>query len=184
MPDDPRTTPSGATSPMGTLRLERGGWTLHYERLLAHPREKVWRALTESEHLRHWMPADIVGERRAGAALELPFWPEHVERYDIEQPVMDGEILVWDPPSVFEFTWDVDRLRFELSAVPEGTQLRFTTWLRDPDAPTEGAAAGYHTCLDELAALLDGSPLTPLVDVDVALLEQRYALAMRRSDDS
>jgi uncharacterized protein YndB with AHSA1/START domain len=166
---------------MGDLRLDGEGWVLRYERLLAHPPQKVWRALTESEHLRHWMPADIIGERHAGAHLTMPFWPEHVERYSIAEPVMDGEILVWDPPSVFELTWDVDRLRFELDPTPEGTRLRFTTWLRDQATPPEGAAAGYHACLDQLVALLDGEQLTSLVDVDVDELEQRYATMVRRA---
>ncbi len=63
--------------------------------------------------LRHWMPCDIVGERRAGAKLELPFWPENVEGYHLEDdPVLYGEIEVWDPPRRFDWTWDGDRLSF------------------------------------------------------------------------
>ncbi|WP_432420569.1 SRPBCC domain-containing protein [Nocardia carnea] len=48
--------------------------------MLAHPPAKVWRALTESEHLRHWFPADILGERRAGAEVRFRLWPESVEQ--------------------------------------------------------------------------------------------------------
>ena len=73
---------------MATLLEADGQVGLRYVRRLAHPPEKVWRALTESEHLRHWLPCDIVGERRAGAPIELPFWPEHVESYGIEDPVL------------------------------------------------------------------------------------------------
>ncbi len=68
---------------LGTVREEDGRYVVSFERHLRHPREKVWRAITESEHLAHWMPCDIVGDRRAGGTIELPFWPAHVERYGI-----------------------------------------------------------------------------------------------------
>ena len=86
--------------PMGTVLHDSERWGLRYERLLRHPPEKVWAGLTESEHLKHWMPCDIVGERKEGADIELPFWPAQVERYAIEEPVLYGKILVWDPYEV------------------------------------------------------------------------------------
>lgn len=160
---------------LGTLRVDGGEWSLRFERRLPHPPDKVWRAITESAHLEHWLPADIVGERRAGASIRLPFWPQHQERYGSELPVLDGRILVWDPPSVFEWTWDVDRLRFELEPAAGGTLLRFTTWLHDPGTPNEGTAAGYHVCFDLLEAELDGVPRTLPPDAEIEVLERRYA---------
>jgi uncharacterized protein YndB with AHSA1/START domain len=102
---------------MGTVLHRDERWGLRYERLLRDPPEKVWAGLTESEHLRHWMPCDIVGERKEGADIELPFWPAQVERYAIEESVLYGKILVWDPYEAFEWTWDTDVLRWELEAV-------------------------------------------------------------------
>jgi uncharacterized protein YndB with AHSA1/START domain len=168
------TTPD---QPLGDVLRDGDRRGLRYERRLGHPPEKVWRALTESEHLQHWMPADIVGERRAGASIELPFWPAQVERYEIEEPVLHGEIRVWDPPSVFEWTWDTDLLRWELAPHGDGgTLLTFTTWLGDPgDETTTGTAAGYHVCLDQLVELLDRGSVAPLEDADVAALEAIYA---------
>ena len=40
---------------------------LRFVRVYPHPVERVWRALTESDQLRYWLPCDIVGERRPGA---------------------------------------------------------------------------------------------------------------------
>jgi uncharacterized protein YndB with AHSA1/START domain len=166
--------------PMGTVLNDDGRWGVRYERTLRHPPEKVWRALTESEHLRHWMPTDIVGERRAGAPIELPFWPAQVERYTIEEPVLHGEIRVWDPPAVFEWTWDTDVLRWELTPTDEGTLLTFTTRLGDGKADTAwGAAAGYHICLDQLIDLLDDGEVGPLEDRTVSRWEERYRDAVR-----
>ena len=58
---------------------------LRFVRRFAHPVERVWAAITESDQLRFWMPCDIVGERRAGADVTLPFWPAAVEKYQLEE---------------------------------------------------------------------------------------------------
>jgi uncharacterized protein YndB with AHSA1/START domain len=162
-------------APLGTVRRDGGQWVLRYERRLAHPVEKVWRAITESEHLRHWLPCDLVGERHQGATLVLPFWPAHVERYGIEDPVLHGEIRVWQPPSVFEWTWDTDVLRWELEPDADGTVLTLTaTVAGGTDGGPAGTAAGYHVCLVNLVELLDSGTAPPLVDADVATWNQAY----------
>ena len=56
---------------LGSLTRQGDRWMLTFTRRLAHPREKVWRAVTEPEHLAAWYPQEIVGERRAGAPLRL-----------------------------------------------------------------------------------------------------------------
>jgi uncharacterized protein YndB with AHSA1/START domain len=163
---------------MGEVLRDGDRVGLRFVRRLAHPPAKVWRALTESEDLRHWLPVDIVGERRAGARIELPFWPEVVpeaERHGMAE-AMTGEIRVWEPERLLEYTWDVDVLRFELQATDDGTRLTFTTWLagEQPEG-FEGTAAGYHVCLDSLTELLDtGAPPPSLVEVDHAPLVERY----------
>ncbi len=65
---------------------------------LRHPREKVWRAITEPEHLDVWFPTSIDGDRAAGAPLKFVFpFPD--------APVMEGTMLAYDPPSTIEFEW-------------------------------------------------------------------------------
>ena len=75
---------------LGTLARQGDRWTLTFTRKLAHPREKVWRAVTEPEHLAVWYPQEIVGERKAGAALR--FVSSAGDGYD-------GQMLVFDPPA-------------------------------------------------------------------------------------
>jgi len=58
-----------ARADLGTLSREGDRWKLTFVRPLPHTPEKVWRAVTEPEHLAAWYPQEIVGERRAGAAL-------------------------------------------------------------------------------------------------------------------
>jgi uncharacterized protein YndB with AHSA1/START domain len=160
---------------MGTVIRDGGQRGLRYQRRLFHSPEKVWRAITESEHLRHWFPADIVGERRRGAAIELPFWPATIDKHPMKETLLHGEIRVWQPPAVFEWTWDADVLRWELKAIEGGTLLTFTTWLGDPDSNVVNTAAGYHVCLDHLVLLLDHGSAPALMDADVAPVERRYA---------
>lgn len=169
---------------MGTVLREGGRWGLRFRRRLAHPVSTVWRAITESEHLRHWMPTDVVGERRTGAAIELPFWREFVEKYRLyQQKTMRGRIRAWEPPRLFEWTWDIDALRFELEAVGDRTTLTFTTWLggQDPETASK-SAAGYHACLARLAELLDtGSIESPLIEADPKDWERKYARAVNEA---
>lgn len=168
------------TGPMGEVLRDGERTGLRYVRLLRHSPEKVWRALTESDGLRHWFPTDIVGERAVGARLSLPFWPEGLELASTTEAieemgvdpgsyVSEGELRVWDPPRTFEFTWGMDGrteltdlLRFELEPTENGTRLTFTTWLGGPTGNTD-TAVGWHVCLDQLAGLLD-SPESPTDD--------------------
>ncbi|MBO3086862.1 SRPBCC domain-containing protein [Cellulomonas dongxiuzhuiae] len=147
---------------LGTVLRDEDRCGLRFVRTFPHPQETVWAALTESRHLRHWFPADLVGERRPGSALRLPFWPEHVARYAIADAVVDGTVQAWDPPSRASWTWGGDLLVFELEEADDGTRLTFTTWLAPTSAEdVTGTAAGYHVCLDLLEALLAGRPQPP-----------------------
>lgn len=170
---------AGADRPMGEVTREGERWVLRYERELRHAPEKVWRAITESEHLRNWLPCDLVGERREGAALELPFWPEHLDAYaeshGIEQEVLRGEIRRWEPPRLFEWTWDTDVLRWELHATGTGTRLVLTTWVAGGPDVAAGVAAGYHVCLDELHDVLDHGKEGPIDGSAAERWESRYA---------
>lgn len=150
---------------------------LEFVRTLRHPVEKVWRAITDREHLRSWLPCDIIGDRREGARLQLPFWPEVTAKFDFEDPGLTGVVRVWDPPRVFEWSWDTDIVRFELAAQGRDTVLRLTTWVSDQTAGVVSTAAGYHVCLDHLRRLLDSGDAPSVATSDPTALEDSYAAA-------
>jgi uncharacterized protein YndB with AHSA1/START domain len=133
---------------------------LRFERWLAHPPAKVWRAITDPAEAAHWFPALIETELEVGARMRFTF-PE-VAPVD---GTSEGEILELDPPKVYAFRWKVDVLRFELVAEGAGTRLVFTQTISDDGwaAPlTAGrSAAGWDVCLDALAAQLDDQPYEP-----------------------
>ncbi len=161
--------------PLGEILRDGDTIGLRFERVLHHPPERVWRALTDSDQLVHWLPVDIVGERREGAPLELPFWPPVVDKYQIAEATTPGRILVWDPPRTFSWMWDRDTLIFELFPIEHGTRLRLTTWVVDTTAGVDKTAAGYHVCLDQLVSLLDTGDPAPFVDQDPSGYEAIYA---------
>jgi uncharacterized protein YndB with AHSA1/START domain len=131
----------------GQLENGNGTWRLRFTRTLPHSQEKVWRALTEPEHLEAWFPTTIEGELEAGAALR--FRHRHADL-----PPMEGEMLACDPPSLLEFTWGDDTLRFSLEPDGAGTRLTLVDTLEElGKAARDGA--GWHTCLDQLAYHLD-----------------------------
>ncbi len=165
--------------PLGTIsRGDDDRWVLRYERRLDHPRRRSGARSPSPSTCATGCPRTWWASGVQGATLELPFWPETIERYGdrIDGPtVMHGEIRVWEPPSVFEWTWDVDLLRWELDPAGDGTHLTFTTWLGDPEIDAIDPAAGYHFCLDQLAELLDRGSTTKPDDAAIERRQREYA---------
>ena len=93
----------------GRLDQVAGRWRLRFSRTISHPPEKVWRALTEPEHLAAWFPTTVDGERAVGAALRFTFPGE-------EAPPFEGRMLTYDWPSTLEFTWGRRRPAFRAPA--------------------------------------------------------------------
>jgi uncharacterized protein YndB with AHSA1/START domain len=140
------------TDDMGRLARRGDRWELTFDRRLPHPPEKVFAALTEPEHLAAWFPSAITGERAVGAKLRFEF------RDGADGPPIEGEMLAWDPPRLVEFSWGDDTLRFELAPDGDGTRLTFVDTFAEGGKAARDAA-GWHTCLDLLAAEVAGAPL-------------------------
>jgi uncharacterized protein YndB with AHSA1/START domain len=140
------------TVEFGTLeRRPDGTSVLRYRRRLAHPQDRVWRALTEDAHLAEWFPTTIEGTRVAGAPLRFSFREGEGEPFD-------GEMLVFEAPDMMELRWADDVLRFELAPDGSGCVLDLTvTFGEYAKAARDGA--GWHVCLEQLGYVCDGAPL-------------------------
>ena len=125
---------------------------LTFTRLLPHPPEKVWRAVTEAEHQAAWFPQRIEGEWEVGATLRF-----HTS--DDPADAFEGELVAFEPPTLVELTWGEDRLRIELRRDGDGTRLTLTDTFGELGKAARDAA-GWHECLDRLAADLDRDSLT------------------------
>jgi uncharacterized protein YndB with AHSA1/START domain len=135
----------------GKLASLDGRWELRFVRPLAHPVDKVWRAVTEPSGLAAWFPFDIEGPREAGAPLRFVF-------REGEGAAFEGVMVEFDPPSVMELRWEDDEtLRLEVA--PSGTGCVLTLINRfDEVGKAARDAAGWHECLDALECFLAGSP--------------------------
>jgi uncharacterized protein YndB with AHSA1/START domain len=133
------------------LETVGGKPVLRFERTVKHPPAKVWRAITESEQLAAWFPAEVQLDLTPGAAMRFTF-PD-------QAPVdgtSTGEVLEVDPPRLFSFRWKTDVLRFELSPSGDGCLIRFSQVIGGGRIAAGRNAIGWDVCLDALDALLDG----------------------------
>lgn len=140
----------------GTLIKDGRRYTMRFERELAHPPEKVWRAITEREFLRQWFPCDIEGGWEPGAMLKFTFPDEFADMVADEDT--RGEVLTVDPGRLLEFRWGRDSvLRMELEPAPAGCRFVLSDTLTDGSILARDAA-GWEYCIHNLVLVLDGSP--------------------------
>jgi uncharacterized protein YndB with AHSA1/START domain len=133
----------------GTYDIVDDRQALTFERRLAHPVERVWRAVTDPDELAHWFPSAVSGDVTPGGRLTFAF-PDG-------DMTLDGEVVELEPQRRFAFTFGDDVLRIELDPAGDGCVLRFTC-LFDDSARAARDAAGWHVCLDLLEAHLGGAP--------------------------
>jgi uncharacterized protein YndB with AHSA1/START domain len=134
----------------GQLEQTDAGPRLRFTRRLAHPRDKVWRAITEPEHLQAWFPDTIVVERwEVGAPLRFEPAAGMADPFD-------GEVRAVDPPRLLEFSWGPDVIRIELADDGGATELTLLDTIEEVGKAARDGA-GWHVCLDQLEHHLDGA---------------------------
>lgn len=140
-----------------SLRTEDGRAALRIERSLAHPPEKVWRALTEPSHLNQWFPFDVEPELAVGGTI----------RFEDKAggPPTSGVITELQPPRVIAYSWGDDHLRWELLPAEAGCVLVLTHTVADLYG-SASFATGWHACIDALEQVLAGRPVEVPVDMD------------------
>ncbi|MBA9083761.1 uncharacterized protein YndB with AHSA1/START domain [Fontibacillus solani] len=122
------------------------GYIATFERSLKHPMQQVWPFLTDNEKLQQWFPELSVDELIEGGIIRFDMGDGSFE---------EMTILELKPLSVLEYTWDKDRVRFELTETPNGCKLVLVEKLARITDHTPRDLAGWHVCLNVIAALLD-----------------------------
>lgn len=133
----------------GSLCTADGRPSLRFERRLSHPPEKVWQAITKSEELSRWFPADLQGNRTSGGKIRIV-------SFTGQFPPAVGKFTAYEPPRLLEYTWGNEILRWELRPGKAGCVLVFTNVL-DDNAVSIGRAdiaSAWHACLDVLDFVL------------------------------
>ena len=151
------------------------GWVLVVARDLRHPPAAVWAALTEPEQLVAWAP--FTAGRDLGATGDATL--TMIDGVDGERMDLAVTVIRAEPPTLLEYTWGSDDLRWELTATGGGTRLTLRHRVGSR-ADVAKAAAGWHLCFDVLERLLAGDPVPPVRGRDAlehgwAALHDRYA---------
>jgi uncharacterized protein YndB with AHSA1/START domain len=134
--------------------------TIVFRRLLAHPIQDVWEAITEPSQIEVWFLAKVTRETSQGGNLVMEH-PNGVRA--------TGRVLEWQPPRMYEHEWNLTPgpnrpdgefsiVRWELTPAEGGTLLVLTH--RKLTRPTaEVFARGLRVFLDRLSAHLGGAPM-------------------------
>jgi uncharacterized protein YndB with AHSA1/START domain len=162
--------------PEGTSIDDGAYATLTFRRVYRHTPAHVWEAIATPEGLRGWLLCSEVRiEPRAGGTIEMVSGPAGYRS--------TGKILVWDPPRVLEYEWNVAPVpemprgeraifRYELTPAGDATHL-LVTYRRISTQTARGFLPGLHAFLDRLEAQLDGRPLPDWL-ARFAALQPRY----------
>ena len=149
-----------APGPAGGAQVRKDGekWTLILVRELRHSPAKVWRALTEPEHLREWAPFDADGTLdTVGSRVKLTW---------VGTPApIETTVTRADAPSLLEF----GDLRFELESLDGGTRL--TLWHSIDRRFVAWGAAGWHICFEVLTQVLSGIAVARIAGADAVKSE-------------
>lgn len=134
--------------------------TVTVERAIAHPPEKLWRALTQPHLIAEWL-------------MNNDFSPEIGHRFQLRGEwggVLDCEVLEIEPYQTLSYSWNFAHddpayalesvVTFTLTPTPTGTLLRMeqTGFRPDQKQAFGGAKLGWQQFLaklEELAARLD-----------------------------
>ena len=156
----------------GTIEQRDGRVTFRYRRLLNHPIDRVWRAITDPAELSEWLGAKAELDLRVGGVYALV---HRAPDGSSEQRVED-KIVRLEPPRLFEHTFWLELnpsalVTWELTPTETGTRLDLTHAVDLADLKAAGQlaggadivtimsrnGAGWHRILDLLGAELDGT---------------------------
>ncbi|MBZ4222354.1 SRPBCC family protein [Bacillus wiedmannii] len=120
---------------------------VQFERYFSYSIEEVWSVLTENSKLKKWMSNLQIESLKTGGIIKFD--------------MMDGsfiniDILECQVNSVLEFTWDKDRVRFEIHKEESGTLLLLKEYIHVVTDHTPKDIAGWHICLNLFSSVLEG----------------------------
>jgi uncharacterized protein YndB with AHSA1/START domain len=147
--------------PLAPVECETAGDhpTLVFVKDLRHPPERVWAALTDPAELSAWAP--YTSDRNLGQVGDaILTMIDNESSLDLAATITRSE-----PPTLLEYSWGTDVLRWELAAMGTGTRLTLRHTVQSVDMVPK-VAAGWHLCLVVAERLLDGRPIPPIRGAD------------------
>lgn len=156
------------TAANGEIRKTGDGYEIVFVRRLKKPIEKVWAALTLPERIADWFAnMRFIPDARLGARVELRF--DEDPSYEMTR----GEVVAFDPPRLFAWTWAEDDqpgsvIRYELAPDGDGCVLTFS-WSGKKTQYLSSSAAGWQVFLDGLEGATEGIRTPGSMEREMAL---------------
>lgn len=141
---------------------------LLFKRHLPHSVDRVWAAITNSEDLSQWFPCQLEIEPREGGLVTFTFEGE---------PPEESRVAEFDPPHVIAYVWSGEHLRWTIEPDGDGSILRLSNTIIDPDWMPR-TAAGWDTCIEVLRAVLAGEPFDHITGPDETEIESYRKMLM------
>ncbi len=164
--NEKRSKESTNTTSKGTIIVEGKYGTIKFERRLKHPKEMVWKAITDQKEIFRWLPdykGTFDGYKSGTIDLLNVVSGSHVT----------GKVLVFDLYHIFEHEWHISPNQM----FPEGEPESFIRWDLKPNGDSDTLlivthnhltkstaltfAPGWHAYLDRLEAILDNQVPPP-----------------------
>jgi uncharacterized protein YndB with AHSA1/START domain len=130
--------------------------SLVIEREIAHPPEKIWRALTQGALIEEWLMKNdfqpVIGHRFSFRSTPVPGW----------DGVIDSEVLVIEPNSRLSYSWGtmgtMSVVTWTLTPTKAGTHLRMeqTGFRSEQDAAYKGATYGWTKFIGNMERVVGG----------------------------
>ena|SRR5882757_5296868 len=132
--------------------------TLVIERLMPHPPEKIWRALTQAPLIEEWLMKNdfepVVGRKFNFRSTPMPQW----------NGVVDCEVLIVEADKRLAYRWDALGIEtivtFTLTPTTGGTQVRMeqSGFRPEQTANYQGANYGWQKFIAGLERVAAGLP--------------------------
>ena len=143
---------TGDHEPLGRLEPADGRSRLVFRRTVDCLPADVFAAVTQPDGLASWFPTTIEGVLDPGAPLRFSF-------RNAEGEPFSGDVVAFEPSRRWSIHWGDDLL--DLAASPQGTATVLDFRIEfSPVGRAARDAAGWHVCLDLLAAHCAHSPVS------------------------
>ncbi|ABY43593.1 SRPBCC family protein [Bacillus mycoides] len=131
---------------LAQIEKQTDGYIIKFERQFPNTIEEVWSVLTENSKLKKWMSNLQIENLKTGGIIKFDM---------MDGSFLNIDILECQLNSVLEFTWDKDRVRFEIHKEKNGALLLLKEYIHELTDHTPKDIAGWHICLDLFSSVLE-----------------------------
>lgn len=131
---------------LAQIEKQADGYIIKFERQFPNTIEEVWSVLTENSKLKKWMSNLQIENLKTGGIIKFDM---------MDGSFLNIDILECQLNSVLEFTWDKDRVRFEIHKEENGSLLLLKEYIHELTDHTPKDIAGWHICLDLFSSVLE-----------------------------